>query len=96
MLHPRKPILDAMRESRDMFFTLLRARLAQHEKHARVTASETAYSAAMKMARTMRAAIAHLESDDIDAVCADLSAWVMVSECAESAMRATRFMESAQ
>ena len=95
MLHPRKPILDAMHESRDTFFAFMRARLAQHEEHARVTSSEMAYTAAMKMARTMRAAIVHLESDDIDAVCADLSAWVMVSECAESAMRATRFRESA-
>ena len=95
MLHPRKPILDAMRESRGAFFSFMRARLAQHEEHARVTSSEMAYNAAMKMARTMRAAIAHLESGDIDAVCADLSAWVMVSECAESVMRLTRFKESA-
>ena len=96
MLHPRKPILNAINESRDVFFTLLRARLAQHEEHARVTSSEMAYNAAMKMARTMRAAVVHLESGDIDAICADLSAWIMVTECAESAMRATRFKESAQ
>ena len=95
MLHPRKPILDAISESRDMFFAFMRARLAQHEEHARVTSSAMAYNAAMKMARTMRAAIAHIESGDVDAVCADLSAWVMVTECAESAMRATRLEESA-
>ena len=95
MLHPRKPIVTAMRESRAEFFMFMRARLAQHEEHARVTSSEAAYVAAMKMSRTMRAAIVHLESDDIDAVCTDLSAYVMVVECAESAMRATRFKESA-
>lgn len=94
MLHPREPITRAMIEARESFFNCLAARLAAHEEHARVTSSEPAYRAAMKMARTMRAAIAHLHAGDIDAVCADLSAWIMVSECAESAMRANRFRES--
>lgn len=94
MLHPRTDIMRAMNESREAFFDTLAARLAAHERHARVTSSEPAYHAAMKMARTMRAAIVHLQADDVDAVCSDLSAWLMVSESAESALRMARFKQS--
>lgn len=91
MLHPRKPILDAMTTDRDAFFNVLALRLAAHENHARTTSSEPAYLASTKMARTLRSAIAHLKADDVDAVCSDLSAWVMVSECAETALRRVKY-----
>lgn len=91
MMHPRTEIQQAMTQARDVFFDTLAARLASHEQHARTTSSEAAYQASMGMARKLRAAIAHLKAEDLDIVCSDLSAWVMVSECAETALRATKY-----
>ena len=91
MLHPRKPLLDALAQHRDAFFAEIDRLVAQHEAHARTTSSEGAYHAAMKMARTLRAARAHLGADDVDAVCSDLSAYIMTASAAERVARMARY-----
>lgn len=91
MLHPRQPIADVLAAHPADLYGEIDRQIAQHEERARVTSSEAAYTAAMKMARTLRAAKAHLQADDLDAVCCDLSAWIMVSEVAERAARLRRF-----
>jgi len=91
MLHPRKPLLDALTLHRAAFLAEIDRQVSAHEQHARTTSSEAAYDAASKMARTLRAARAHLASDDVDAVCSDLSAWVMTTGAAERVARMTRY-----
>jgi len=94
MLHPRKPLLDALSKNRKGFLDCMQQRITSHENHARVTSSELAYKASSRMAATLRAAKTHLEADDVDAVCADLSAWIMATECSEQALRDVRFGET--
>ena len=91
MLHPRKPLMTALtQQHRNAFFAEIDRVLAQHEAHARVTTSEGAYHAAMKMARTLRATRAYLAADDVDAVCSDLSAYIMATD---AAVRMSRFTQ---
>jgi len=87
MIAPRKVISDAMRKDKPALLDMLALRLASHEQHARVTSSESAYHAAMRLSRRVRDAIAHLQADDVDAVCADLALYVPVTECAEKVNR---------
>lgn len=95
MLLPRQPILEALATDKAAFLAGIDSAIAGHDRHANVTASEGAYKACMKMARTLRAAKAHIEADDIDAVCSDLSAYCMITEITERVARANRFKRAA-